>query len=192
MAQTAANIHVGAGRIWLGTTAPATGTPPTWLTHTDGALATGTEVGHTEGESTFQYQLTKEELKSEQALASVDVYPTEEMCSLVFTAQERVLQTLRAAFDNIGDVDDATRTGFYGGGGTSILAPRTQTVVLTSRRRDATTKFEVLMIYKAFSVEALQLTYSRATPSRYAITLRGIADSSRNDGDRLFQWSREK
>lgn len=192
MAQNSANIHISAGRIFIGVTPPATGAPPTWLTHTDGVPATGTEVGHTEGDSVFTYKPTKAEVVSEQALGPVDAFVTDEMAQLTFTAQERVFTTLQAALDNIGNVNDVTRMGFYAGNGASLINIFTTCVVLTSRRRDATTKFEVLVIYKAYSVEGVALTYSRTKPSTYAVTLKGLNDTTRNAGDQLFQFSREK
>ena len=204
MAQNANNIHVGPGRMFLGVVQPATGTPPTRLAHTDGvpdSFVSGTdvenEVGHTEGDATFTYQLVKGELVSEQALAPVGVYAESEMCQLQFNCQERIYQALLTVFDNIGTARvDATSSvighdTFYGGGGASVLNPKTQCVVLTSRQRTNTDLFEVLTMYKAYSVEGFVVAYSRATPSMYAVTLKGLSDDLREDGDRLFSWDRE-
>ena len=192
MAQNANNIHVGPGRIFIGVTAPATGTPPSLLSHTNGVPASGTEVGHTEGDATFTYQLVKGELVSEQALAPIGVYAESEMCQLRFTCQERVYAALQTVFDNIGTATDSAKDLFYGGGGSGVLNPKTACVVLTSRQRAQTSRFEVLALYKAYSVEGFVVAYSRTTPSTYSVTMKGLSDDTRNDGDRLFQWVREQ
>jgi hypothetical protein len=190
VAQDERNIHIGGGRIWLGVTAPASGVPPTLMGHTSGVPATGTEVGHTEGNATFTYRATKELIPSEQALGAVGAFVTDELVSLAFRAQERVYQALRAAFDAIGTVTDASKDLFFGGGQT--ISPLTQAIMLTSPRRDVAAKWEVLVIYKAVNMEGVEIAYGKANRSTYQITLRGLADTSRVIGDQLFQWYREK
>ena len=190
MAQNEANIHIGAARIFLGVTAPASGTPPTLMGHTNGVPATGTEVGFTEGNATFSYRPTKELIPVEQALSAAGMFVSDEVAQLVFRAQERVYVALRAAFDNIGTVSDGSKDMFYAGG--QSIIPLYQSVMLTSPRRDVAAKWEVLVIYKATSMEGIELPYGKATRSTYQITLRGLADSSRSISDQLFQWYREK
>lgn len=192
MAQSAANIHVGPARIWIGTTAPATGLPPTWVTHTNGVPGTGTEVGYTLGDAVFTWQAEKTDIEAEQDMGIVDQFVSKETAMLEFEAQERVYQLLQVAFDNIGKVDDGTRTGFYGGGGGTVLNIQYYTVFLSSPRRDLTNKFEILFLYKTISMQGIQLTYSRTKPSTYKVQLRCLPDSTRNSGDRIFQFSREK
>ncbi len=194
MAQDAAKIHVGAGKIYIGTIAPATGTPPTRSAHTSGvpsAPQTGfIEVGHTDGESTFSYSSEIEDIMSEQAFGIVDSYATNQTASLTFTAQERTYNTLQMAFGGIGSSQVTTPNAdlFYAGG---IFALLNRVVILTSPRRDNPAAFEVLTLYKAQSVEGIELPYSRTTPSRYKVTLRAVHDTTRNVGDQLFQWYRE-
>lgn len=192
MAQDPTKIHIGMARIWLGVTAPATGTPPTQLLHTDGVPATGTEAGYTEGPSTFTYRQEKQGVEAEQSLNPVDVFVTTEECMLEFTAMEHVFNTLKTAFDNIGNVDDASKTLFYAGDGNALISVTTQVVALTSRIRTATTKFEVLTIYKVYNAEGVVIPYGRTSVATYKVTLRALVDSTRNAGDRLFQWFREK
>jgi hypothetical protein len=193
MAQNAANIHVGAARIWIGGVVPTTGTPPSLSVHTSGAPTTPqtgfTEVGHTFEDAVWSYQGDIVDIESEQVFGVADTYPTGQKGTLTFTAQERVYIALKTAFDAIGTVDDGSKTLFYGGG---IYTVASQVVILTSPRRDNTAKFEVLTIYKAQSVAGIQLAYSRKNPSRYKVELRAIHDSARNAGDQLFQWFREK
>jgi hypothetical protein len=190
VAQLESNIHIGAGRIWLGVTPPASGAPPTLMGHTNGVPATGTEVGHTEGNAVFTYRPTKELIPSEQALGAVGVFTTDEMCQLTFKAQERVYQNLRTAFDAIGTVSDVNKDLFYGGGLT--ISPLTQAVMLSSPRRDVAGKYEIIVIYKAVNMEGVEIAYGKANRSTYQITVRGLADTTRTISDQLFQWYREK
>jgi hypothetical protein len=192
MAQNPSAIQIGPARIFTGVTKPATGTPPTLLTHTDGVPATGDEVGYTTGPATFTYKQVKNPIAAEQSLNPVDVYVTSEECALVFEAMERTYATLKLAFDNVSTVSDANKDLFYGGDSTGLSSVYTTCVVMTSRRRLATTKFEVLVIYKAYSVEGIQLGYTRTKESTYKVTMMALIDTTRDVGDRLFQWFREK
>lgn len=188
MAQDASKIHVGAGKIYIGVTPPATGDPPTMMPHTDGVIASGTEVGHTTGGSTFTYTPTKADIDSDQAFGVVDTYVTSESGELVFTIQERNYEALKLAFDNIGAVSDANKILLYGGGPYTV---QSRTITLTSRQRVATTKFEVLTIYKAQSLNPVTLGYSRTDRSTMAIAVRAVHDTTRSNKDQLFQWYRE-
>lgn len=192
MAQDAAKIHVAPARIFIGTTAPATGAPPTWATHTNGVPADGTEVGFTLGDAVFTWNTDKADIEGEQALGVIDQFITKENAQLEFEAQERTYLLLKAAFDNIGSIDDGTRTGFYGGGGGTILNIQYTTVFLSSQIRNLTNKYEILFMYKTVSMSGMVLTYSRTKPSTYKITLRGLPLSTRTQGDQIFQFSREK
>lgn len=192
MSQDPTKIHIGAARIFLNVTAPASGNPPTTLPHTDGTPSSGTEVGYTDGPATFTYKQEKQELEAEQSLNPVDVFVTKEVCQLEFTAMEHVYNTLKTAFDNTGTVSDGTKDMFYGGDASGLVSTLTQTVALTSRRRDAPTKFETLTIYRVYNVEGLAIPYQRTTPANYKVTLKALVDTSRSLGDRVFQWVREK
>lgn len=193
MAQDATKIHVGAARIFLGTIAPTTGAPPTLTAHTSGvpsAPHTGFEdVGFTFEDTTWEYQPEVQDIKANEAFGTVDTYPSDQMGTLTFTAQERTYRTLQAAFGGIGSVDDGAKTLIYGGG---VFAVSSWVVILTSPRRDAPNKFEVLTIYKAQSVGGIRLPYSRVNPSRYQVQLRAIHDTGRTVGDQMFQLFREK
>jgi hypothetical protein len=191
MAQQPAKIHIGAGRIFLNVTAPATGTPPTLTTHTSGVPGTGTEAGYTKDASTFTYKQTKQPIEAEQSLNPVDVFITTEECQLEFTAMEHTYNTLKTAFDNIGTVTDGAKDLFYAGDGLGLLSVNTQCVVLSSPRRDAPTKFEVLTLYKVYNVDGITVAYSRKGEAVYKVMLKALVDQTRNAGDRLFQWFRE-
>ena len=192
MAQNPANIHIGAARIFLGVTAPTTGTPPTLLGHTDGVPASGTEVGYTQDAATFTYKQNKQEVEAEQSLNPVDVFVVNEECMIEFNAMEHVYNTLKTAFDNVGTVDDGSKSLFYGGDGSGLVSVTTQCVALTSRIRTAPTKFEVIVLYRVYNMEGIVMPYARTTPAVYKISLKGLTDTTRDAGDRLFQWFKEK
>jgi hypothetical protein len=191
MALTATAIHVGAARIFIGTTNPATGTPPTIMTHTSGVPGTGSEIGYTEGDAVFEYIATKEEIFGEQDLAPVDVFTKQEMCKLSFSCKETVLTALKAAFDSIGFDHTSGRELFYAGGGTGILAPFTQALTFTAMQRNAPTKFFVGVIYKVYSAKGVAFPFSKTKASSYPVELVGMTDVARNGGDRLFQFFKE-
>src|SRR3954470_7768478 len=93
-------IHIGAARIFTGVTVAVSGTPPTYITHTNGVPGSGTEIGLTEHDCTVTYLLSKTELMAEQSLAPVDVYVTVESYKLSFTMQESNANALKQAFDS--------------------------------------------------------------------------------------------
>lgn len=193
--RTPANILAGPARIYLGiygtAVLPVTGTPPTLFAHTAGVpsgLQTGfTEVGYTTGKAEWSYKLTKGELVPEQSLAPVDVFAKEEGVQLQFTCMEAVYRALQAAFDAIGTSNDSTGSLFYGGNGTSVLAPSYWGVFLSSIHRDNTAKFSWLNIYKSYSVDGIKLPFEKQKETTYSVTLKAVADVTRNAGDQLFQ-----
>ncbi len=185
MAQVAENVHIGPGRIFLGTTNPATGIPPTIMPHTAGVPTPGIEVGYTDGDLVFRKTNETVEIMAEQAMGPIAVALTGERVEVEFTALERVYATLRAAFDNTGTVTDANKHLFYGGG--SQYALRTQAVVITSLRPNQVGKYEVSTIYKAVSVNGFETAYRKSAASSYRIVLRGLMDTARSIGDQLYQ-----
>lgn len=192
MAQNPSNIHIGAARIFLGITPPATGLPPTLMGHTDGVPSSGTEVGYTQDAATFTYKQNKQEVEAEQSLNPVDVFVVSEEIMIEFNAMEHVYIALKAAFDNVGSVDDASKTLFYGGDGVGLVSVTTQAVMLSSRIRTAPTKHEVLVLYKVYNMEGIVIPYQRTAVAIYKVSLKGLVDTTRSAGDRLFQWFREK
>jgi hypothetical protein len=192
MALNPNEIHVSPARIYIDVTPPASGTPPTWLTHTNGVPATGTEVGLTAGEAVFTWATEKADIESEQVMGIVDKFITRENAQLEFEAQERTYALIKRAFDNIGSVNDATRLGFYGGGGGTIINIQYATIALVSLRRDIAARYEVLLLYKCVCTSGMLLRYSRTTPSTYRVTFQALPDTTRSSGDQIFQFSREK
>lgn len=189
MAQNAANIHVGPGRIWFGITAPTTGTPPTLMTHTAGVPASGTEVGHTSGNTVVTFQNTKSDINSEQTFGVVGTYNTAQTVEITMTLQERVYSIFQKLFEGAGSATAAGYDLFYAGGPISVPS---FAMMISSPRRDDATKFEVFVAYKVELVSPITLTYSRTEVSMVPVTLRGVHDTARNVGDQLLQFYREK
>jgi hypothetical protein len=190
---TPSSIHVGAVRVFSGVTVPVTGNPPTLLTHTNGVPGTGTEIGATEGDFVFNYQLIKTEIFAEQEFAPVDVYVGEETGFCTFTMKEQNYTALKLAFDaSIGNVDDGSKTLFYAGGGTAVLAPVTQCIVVSSVRRDNTAKYFIMVMYKAYTKLGVKGAFRKKGETMYDVEMHCLADTTRNAGDRMLQWFREK
>lgn len=185
-------IHVGPANIYIGVTAPASGTPPTWMTHTNGVPPDGTHVGATIGEATFTWTAEKEDINAEQVMGVLDQFITSQMGELTFEAEERNFALMSKTFDNIGSVNDGTRMGFYGGGGGTIIGIQYVTIFLSSLRRDIAGAYEIWVGYKCVSMDPMPLKYSRTGPSTYAVRFRCLPDTTRDEGDQIFQFSREK
>jgi hypothetical protein len=188
MAFTPNRIHVGPARLFVGVTAPASGAPPTFVAHTAGVPATGTEIGLTNGDTVFTYEATKSEIQAEQYYAGVDVFLTQEKAKITFTAQEATVVALRAAFDNIGQFTDGTKEAFYAGSGSGAFACLKQTVMLTARQRVNPAKYLVLMMYLAYPSKGMNFPFSRTKPGMSPVEFTGLADVTRTAGDAIFQW----
>lgn len=185
-------IHGGGSRIFAGVTPGVTGTPPTYIAHTDGVPGTGTELGLTQGDTTFTFQATKKEIEAEQSLAPVDVMTIGELGQIETTALEQTYFALQRAFDNVGSETIAGGDAFYFGNGTGILAPRAETVMITARQRNAPTKFIVAVLYKCYSVQGFKLAFKKNGESVYQIMFKALADLTRNAGDQLGYQRFEK
>jgi len=181
-------IHVGPCRLFVGVTAPPSGAPPTFVSHTAGVPATGTEIGLTNSDTVFSYEATKSEIQAEQFYAGVDVFLTQEKAKITFTTQEATVVALRAAFDNIGQFTDGTKEAFYAGSGSGAFAALKQTVMLTARQRVVPTKYLVIFMYLAYPSKGLNFPFSRTKPGMQQVEFTALADTSRTAGDCMFQW----
>jgi hypothetical protein len=191
MAITAGNILVGPANVFVGVTAGATGTPPTYITHTAGVPATGTHVGATTGDATFEYKLAKGEIKAEQVFAPIGVYATEESAEIRFMAMEHTYITMQYGFDTAVGKSSTGGSTFYFGGGTGILTPGTACVFLSAINPNAITKFTIAVLYKAYSMQGFKTAFKKSGESVFEIVLRGLADLTRNAGDQLGYYRSE-
>lgn len=192
MAFSPNSIMVGPARVFVAVTAPASGAPPTFLTHTAGVPATGTEIGLTNGDTVFTYDAKKNEIQAEQYYAGVDVYLTQESAKVTFTAQESTVVALKAAFDAIGQFSDGTKDAFYAGSGSGAFACLKQTIVLTARQRVNTSKYIIVMLYLAYPSKGLNYPFSRTKPGMTPVEFTALADTTRTAGDAMFQFFVEK
>ncbi len=188
MSLSSANILAEPARVWLNVTVPASGLPPTWITHTNGVPATGDEVGYTENQVEFTYQNVKEKINPEQSYMAVDVFIKEEMARVVFTAMEHTYNTLRRAFDNVYTLLDGTRKGWAFGNGTSIITPLQLSVFFSSPQRRNPGKYTIGMLYKAYSMDGVKLPFTKTKPMTYQVTIEGLADEARTGGDQGGQF----
>jgi cobalamin biosynthesis Mg chelatase CobN len=189
-------IHVGPANIYIDVTPPATApdvdSEPSWLPHLNGVPSSGVHVGATLGDSVFTWTTTKTDIVAEQVMGILDKFISDQMASLTFEAEERTMELMVKTFDNIGNVHNAVRKGFWGGGGGTTLNILYTTIALTSLRKDIAGAYEVLCVYKCVSTAPMPLTYSRTKPSTYQCTFAGLPDTTRTEGDQIFQFSREE
>ncbi len=206
MALTAANIRVGAGRVFMGVTPSAlgnainidgTGVPPT-----------GVEVGLTDGEAVFTYEVTYFESMAEQSLASVAVFATEEMAQLEFTMKEYVQANIEDFFASLlattvgapGNAGPAGGTDIYEGGRILGQAAGAGEVTLQScmlvapipNTSGVSQRFTWVILFQAFQNEAAAVRYTKAGDSLLKVTFKAIADLTRGDTSTLFQVAIER
>jgi hypothetical protein len=192
MALTESRVHAGPVRIFNGVTPAATGTPPTYTTHTSGVPASGTELGLTEGDAVLKYKLVKGKIDPEQSLAPVGVYAIGEEASYTAMVLEQSYFTLQQAFDNVGKESVGAGDAFWFGGGTSVLAPTTTCLMATSVQRNAPTKFIVTQLYKVASMDGVEMPFRKKGHTVYKVTFDALADLSRNAGDQIGYYRFEK
>ncbi len=198
--RTPSNILAGPARIYTGVygtaVAPVSGTPPTLFQHTSGVpsglQANYNEVGYSTGPVTFSYKAEKSEISPEQSFSAVDTFMKAESSSITFTAMEGVYRTLLAAFDNVGNQNDSTGSLFYAGNGAGIVTTLFYTVFFSAQHRDNVAKYSWGCIYKAYSVDGIKLPFEKSKETTYAVTLKSVADVTRNTGDQIFQLKFEQ
>lgn len=193
MALDITKIHVGAARIWTNATVAVSGAPPIYAAHTAGVPTSGSpiEIGLTEGDCLFTYQLTKTEINAEQSLGPVDVFASDEQLMLTFGLQESNAQALKVAFDSSVGYDPTSGDGFYVGNGTAVLAPMTTCVFFSAPRRDNPAKYFVGQLYKAYSKDGVKFPFSKTKKGVVQVTLIALADLSRTAKDQMGYLRRE-
>jgi hypothetical protein len=185
MAFTPGRIHLGAARIFVGGTAATTGTPPTYTTHTDGVPSGFTEMGLTQGTAIFGYKPTEKKIRAEQALGPVGTFTVSEDAFVECTVLEQTYTTLQRAFNNVGKESTGSGEAFYFGGGTAILSPLQQCVILTARQPAAPTKFIVVQLYKCSMPNGYEVPFGRENESAYKLRFEAIQVMTRDAGDQM-------
>ncbi len=196
MALNAANIRVGAGRIYMGTSGnPAGGTAIDLSTA--GVPPGGVEVGLTEGESVFTYEITFFESQAEQSLASVAVFQSEESAMLEYTMKEYTSANLVDAMQegaiavslaaSSGGTDPAGGIDIYEAGRLSSQIT-TQTVTITSEVPNTTPqRYTYIALWSAYQSEATALRFTKSGDTLMKVSMKAIADLTRADTSTLFQ-----
>lgn len=203
MALNAANIRVGAARIYMGTTPPTSG--QALDLSASGVPPTGTEVGLTEGEAVFTYEVSYFEMMAEQSLAAVGVWATEESAQLEFTMKELVnaniqdfLHSLVIVTTNAAPVEGGqSKDIFEGGRGSGEVTLQSVTLVAPAfgpapNNGVGTIRFQYVMLYRAYQSEAAALRFTKSGDELMKTTFKAVADLTRSDGSTLFQVGAER
>lgn len=189
MALTPTLIRVGSGRLYFGTTPPATGSV---LALTSGAPATGTDVGLTQGDVVFKYQTTYLEVEADQVLSFVKPFATKEEMGLEFSVLEygasNINKFLGQASLTVDNVSTPKTDLFTMGGSAFKSAVNLTSVVLVSAIPGTSPqRYTIVMLYQAFQAEAAQASYSKDKVTLLKSTWKASPDLARNDGDYLGQ-----
>lgn len=188
-------IHIGEGDVWIGGTAPTAGSDPTDPTAgTPSALnamtagfaaptSGGTYVGSTQGAATFTYRPSFYQVETEQSYAPVITTPSTEECTLGITVLEVTYQNIKNAFGQVKTRVSGSDGVVYGGG--LRVVPVAVTSMLSRKRTGA--GYFLITIYQGYSREGAQVGFERRAESRMPITIHGLADPTRPEGDQLFQ-----
>lgn len=206
MALNAANVRVGAGRIYMGTTAPAAGNALDLSAA--GVPPSGVEVGLTDGEAVFTYEVTYFEVMAEQSLAAVEVYATEEAAQLEFTMKEYVRANIEDFFASLltttvgapGNPGPAGGTDIYEGGRILGSAAGAGEVTLQScllvapipNTSAVAQRYTYVILYQAYQSESAAVRFTKAGDSLLKVTFKAIADLTRADTTTLFQVAIER
>lgn len=180
---TPTNIFMAPANIWLGVTAPTTGTR---LALSSGTPSTGTNIGATMGQAVFAYRPTITEIMVEQATAPVDFGVNVEEASVQFNVSELTAVNLQMSLLSLARKGAGGTQWVHGGG---ITNPANTTVVLIAPRRDNAggTMYSVIMLYKAFLPDGVDMPFTKSTPTSITVRMKGMADTTRPVNDHIFQ-----
>ena len=190
MALTPANIRVAAGRIYTGVTNPASGSV---LALVAGVPATGSEIGFTQGEAVFTYEVTYDEEMSDQVLGPVAVFATQESMQLEFTMLEYAASQLNLFFqkaaltvDNVSTPKtDLFTMGNLGTTGNTVT--RTSVYLVSPIPSTSPQRYTIVGLYSAYQSQAAAARYTREGSTVMKTTFKAIADVTRNAGDFMGQ-----
>jgi len=182
MGLDASKIKVGPGRLYIDVTVPATGAA---LELSSGAPATGTELGLTDGEAVFTYEVEYFEVMADQSLSPVATFAQAEHARLEFTMKEFSFANVVAYLQQATDQGAGQLITF--GSDNITVCPRSITLVSAIPNCDGATLYTVIMLYQAYQSEAASMRFTRAGETLMKSTWVGIADPTRDDGDTLGQ-----
>ena len=183
-------IRVAAGRLYANVTPPASGSP---LALTTGVPATGTEMGLTQGESVFTYEVTYDEELADQVLSPVGVFATQEQMQLEFTLLEYVARNLQDLMQQVTLVSNEGTVPKYDLFTIGTTSPNGAAVTLQSITLISSIpgtnplRYTIVMLYQAYQQAPSTMRYTREGSTIMKSTFRAMPLLSRNDGDLLGQ-----
>ena len=184
---TPLKMHVGFADVWIGGTAPTSGTP---VTITSGSPSNGgTNIGTTESELKFAYKPKYEYLGVEQALTEVDAATVGEELELDFTlaeltsAQLKLILMQASLTTNSGSTPT---TNMMTLGGKTSIAPVVVTFI--SQKRNNAGNYYISTFYRCIGSEMLDLAFGKTKRTAVACKFRCLADITRPANDQLSQF----
>lgn len=190
MALDPTKIRVAAGRLYANVTPPSSGSP---LALTTGVPASGTEMGLTQGESVFTYEVTYDEELADQVLSPVGVFATQEQMQLEFTLLEYVARNLQDLMQQVTLTSNEGTTPKYDLFTIGTTSPVGATVALQSVTLISSIpgtnplRYTIVMLYQAYQQAPATMRYTREGSTIMKATYRAMPLLSRNDGDLLGQ-----
>ena len=180
-------INFGMARVYVGTTAPGYQTN---LTLTLGAPADGYFIGLTNSECVFKYTPTFAPVMVEQTPEEVAAVLTTEHAELDCDFAQTDVQLINKALSGLGTIgsgnNNSANNNLITVGG--LVIPTYTTVVAIQQRRDDTSQYNYIMLYRCYVAAAFSYLLSRTKPSSYKVTFKGVGDLTRTVGDQLYQW----
>lgn len=182
MSLDASKIKVGPGRFYIDVTVPTTGEA---LELTAGAPANGTELGLTDGEAVFTYEVEYFEVMADQSLSPVATFAQAEHAKLEFTMKEFSFANVMTYLQQATDQGAGQLITF--GSDNITVCPRSIVLVSQIPNCDGQTLYTVIMLYQAYQSEAASMRFTRSGETLMKSTWIAIADPTRGDGDTLGQ-----
>lgn len=187
MALDPSKIRLAPGHIYIGSTPPATGSR---LDLTAGAPSDGTEVGLTEGEALFTFEVDYIEEMADQVLPAVAVFARGESATLEFTMKEYVAANLVDALQQTNLIVDDGASPKYDlmqFGGQNYAVTKQSVTVISEIPNTSPQRYTLVMLYTAYQSESFKARYTKDGSTVLKTTFKGIADTARNNPDMLGQ-----
>ena len=175
MAKNSANIRIGECDVWENAySAPGSG------------IAGGTLLGHTRGGSTFTFDREFTDLMVDQYSGPLDMALTGNDLKIEVNYAEPVTEYLARAIPE-GRYDVAAADSKLGLGRDTgfLLSSTAKQLVFHPRRNPSSNQDEDIYIFKAVSVDSVELEYKNDTQRVLKVTYRALVDESQVDGYRL-------
>lgn len=148
-----------------------------------------TEIGETNGETTFNYDVETSEIRTEES-GLVDEVVTDEMIEVTIPILETDVQSLGDVFPYLTVVEDGTSGDKKLTVGSLIgerLSNHAGELVIHPQSKDDTDLSKDINIWLAYPVPGpLEFSYSRDGQRVANVTFRALKDDSQSDGEEFF------